>query len=307
MNHLGTRGSVDVHHGRRGGPHGLGGVQADGHVAGRVGDARAVVPVAVGRVLHHGGRRKGHELRAIQALIEPVVDRGVGGVEEDRAVPEGPRPVLHAAGDPGHDLLLDEQLRHPGVDVIAALVGDPRALEQDTDGLLGDLGAQVGMGKRVRAGAVSLGEPGQARACRDALVGHGRMDPQAVDLGALPQQLVDPHVGEDTARQHDVAVAGLPQRPEHVGHQQILEPLLRGGADVLAGEAREVAEQAALFVLGPVPGQLEVGVVVPQAEELLHDGVGPRGVTPCGQAGDLAGVEDAEAEILGDLTVELTR
>ena len=57
-------------------------------------------------VLKQHRRGKGHELRALKAVVEPIIHGWVGGLVQDRAVTERSWAVFHPSVKTGNDVAL---------------------------------------------------------------------------------------------------------------------------------------------------------------------------------------------------------
>ena len=91
---LRARRAIDMHCGRTGTLHKIGAVKRDRHKLRRMFCAINVV-VAAMAFLKERRRRKGHELCAAQALIQPLVDLRLARMIEDGAVAQRPRAIFH--------------------------------------------------------------------------------------------------------------------------------------------------------------------------------------------------------------------
>ena len=275
--------------------HPVGAVEADVHES--RGEGRPVdVPVAWVGVLDQGRRGKGHEGGALQPLVEPVDQRGVGRLVEDRAVAQGPGPELHAPGQTPHDLALSEQPGHLLFDLFGAPVLHAFAVQEIGD-LPGREGGPVEHGVRV---LYLSPDPVERGARAETPVGHVGVYVDRVYRVVLQDPLVQLDIGEEPPGADHVAQPGASGPVGDELDELLFEVLLCRRADVLALLAPEAAVQVQRGglleeVVDPVEAPvLEVELLPEEAEQPVRIAFG-------GQAHHLALVADRlEAQVLGE-------
>jgi len=233
--------------------------------------------------------RRGERHPEVPALDHPVdhADHAVvGGVREDRAVAERPRPELHAAGAARDDTVRHEQVGDLLLDrVVLAHAVTARQVAPFDHGLdLGfvdvrsEIGRSEGLGRRrhPRSGAeIKVAEVGGADRIR--LVAAGWKDEEIAEPALLGDHHVRLHVHEDAAPERQpfaaVALAGE-ARP---AHQRFLENVLGATGDAIEAEAERGFEHRA--VEGPAAPPLEAARrPLRHGERRAERGDGPLGL-----------------------------
>ena len=89
--------------------HPAGTVKGNRHELRRVPGAVQVVVAPIGKLgQSHWGKR--HEFGALETLIQPIIDTGIGRPTQDRTVPQRPGTILHAAVESRHHIPFRQEL-----------------------------------------------------------------------------------------------------------------------------------------------------------------------------------------------------
>ena len=180
-----------------------------------------------------GQDHRGHrpELLAALDVVEPLQVGRPGGVGEQAAVPEGARPVLAAALEPGDHPVGGDHLGDRVGQVGRALVGDPGRGQPGGQLVVGPAAPEGGRRHGRDPVAEGVGEV-HGRAEGGAGVAGGRLHPDALERPLLGQDRVGHAVERDPAGHGQVAVAGLGVQPADQLEQDLLEAELDAGGQV---------------------------------------------------------------------------
>ena len=160
----------------------LSSLEGYGHIAGGQLSTSSALKALV-RVLGQADRGEGHEFRATQAAIQPLVHSGLGGAVHDGSVAQRTQPILHAPAVASHHLAVEQGSDRRGLDVARTLRFEAGFAERLLDVAVAVTRPQVDAFELGVAGQALLGKPGNACAHGAALVGHCRVNEDAVHLG----------------------------------------------------------------------------------------------------------------------------
>ena len=251
----------------------------------------------------------------MQAFVEPVVDRRIGGADQDGTVAQGPWAVLHASGEAPDDAALGQQIGDLFLDVLVRGIGPSLAVEDGFHLVVTPLGTEVhglqeiGLEGRVLS-AVQLGQSLQGRSGAQTPVSHVGVDVEILHLFQGDEALVELDIGEDAASHHDAGLSGGAHRVPAERHHHFFDELLGRGRDVFGfARAHEVVEKSGVpLQVAEIPGDLgseKAALVALVLQDLAEGRAVDFRVSVRGQTCNLAFVAVLfEAQSEGDGTVE---
>ncbi len=202
--------------------------------------ARQIERFVHARVAHH--RSEGHELGVVQPLVQPVVDRAVGGRGHDGACAQGSRAVFATPEIEAQNPALREHPRRHFDDPLAHDERRPAAQEHCV-GAGHEIAAEVEIPElfppgEKRSEAVALHQQLKHSARGLTLIGHRGIDEDFVEGKPLGDALGQFDVGENAARDRQIARTLPLENPVQRGERHLLENLLHRGGDILTPPAR---------------------------------------------------------------------